>query len=134
MQQQLGLPNAPILVRRVWCTPGGRLAAHVALPTPLAAQVLARKRHRLRGTAYSVDLLRDQLALELWKVGREQLQRQQGVALDRPVAGPQQGEAPEPAAPGVVHGWQRLMPFLLIPCFVFVFCLLLSLIMHFFPP
>lgn len=109
----------------------------MVLPTPLAAQVLARKRHHLWGTAYSVDLLRDRLELELWKVGREQPQRQQGAALDGPVAGPQRVEAPGPAAPPVAlgtPGWQRLSPLLLISCFVFVPLVWLSIIMHFFPP
>ena len=76
MRTQLGLTGAGLNIRRVWSTPSGRLAAHVALPTQLAAQVLARKRHRLRGTAYSVDLLRSKSELATQKVGRE-LQHQQ---------------------------------------------------------
>jgi hypothetical protein len=137
MQQQLGLPNAPLCVRRIWCTPGGRLAAHVALPTPLAAQVLARKRYRLRGTAVSVDLLRDRLRLELWKVGREQL-GQQGAPCDGPAAGPQQVESPVASVLTAAVGLPdcfRPSPLLLVSCIVFcVFFVWLSIRMHLFPP
>ncbi len=77
LQQQLGLaPCAAMAVRRVWATPGGRVAVHISLPSPLAAQALARKRRRLRGTAFTVDLPRDQVELAQRKAVREQ----QGVA------------------------------------------------------
>ena len=85
MQQQLGLaPPAAVVVRRVWATPGGRVAAHISLPSPLAAQALARKRWRLRGTAFTVDLPRDQVELAQRKAVREQ----QGAAMTAcPVGG-----------------------------------------------
>lgn len=76
LETQLGVSSAGLLVRRTWQTPGGRLAAHVALPTPQAAQALARKRWRLRGTRFSVDLLRDQVELAARRVGQQQCQHE----------------------------------------------------------
>ena len=86
IQQQLGLQlHGTIVVRRVWRTPGGRLAVHVALPTPLAAQVLARKRFRLRGTPYSVDLPR---CLEEHAARKTQREHQHGQQQQQQAAGP----------------------------------------------
>lgn len=74
LQQQLGLgPCVAVVARRTWLTPGGRVAAHISLPSPFAAQALARKRWRLRGTAYTVDLPRDPVEHALRKAVREQL-------------------------------------------------------------
>lgn len=87
LQQQLGLdPTAAVVVRRTWVTPGGRVAAHILLPTMLVARAMARKRWRLRGTAFSVDLPRDQVELEQRKAARDQ----QGAAMAAcPVGGGQ---------------------------------------------
>ena len=84
LQQHLDLTADGPLVRRVWVTPGGRLAAHVALPIPLAAQVMARKRHRLRGTSFSVDLLRDQASLAVQRLELQQLRGDAGPPADGP--------------------------------------------------
>lgn len=75
LSEQLGLPGACHSVLRVWQTPGGRLAAHVAVPLSVCRQVLARKRHRLCGTAISVGLLHSRR--ELAKQQVERAQRQQ---------------------------------------------------------
>ena len=133
MRQQLGLATTCPVVRRVWVTPGGRLAAHVALPAPLAARVLARKRHRLRGTAYSVDLVRDQLEWALWKVGREEQQRQQQL-VDMPAAGCQQVETPDLVAPAVdgMPLWQWPALFASAACLSIILYMIFT--MHFFPP
>ena len=85
-EMQLGVTSVGLLVRRTWWTPGGRLATHVAVPSSLAARVLARKRWRLCGSPISVDLLRDRAELAAWKVGRQQ-QQQEGVALAPSVRG-----------------------------------------------
>lgn len=84
LQQHLDLTADCPLVRRVWVTPGGRLAAHVALPIPLAAQVMARKRHRLRGTSFSVDLLRDRASLAVQRLELQQLRGDAGPPADGP--------------------------------------------------
>lgn len=87
LQQQLGLElSTPVLVRRTWATPGGRVAAHISLPSPMAAQALARKRWRLRGTAFTVDLLRDPVELAQQRAVREQ---QGAVVAACPIGGGQ---------------------------------------------
>lgn len=94
LQQQLGLgPCVAVVARRTWVTPGGRVAAHISLPSSLAAQALARKRWRLRGTAYTVDLPRDPVEHALRKAVREQ----PGAAMACPIGGGQ-------AAAGVPAG------------------------------
>ena len=97
LQQQLGLgPCVAVVARRTWVTPGGRMAAHISLPSPLAAQALARKRWRLRGTAYTVDLPRDPGEHAMQKAVRER----QGVVMAAcPVGG---GQAAADAQAGTV--------------------------------
>ena len=118
-------------MKRVWLTPGGRWAAFIRLPTSDAAQVLARKRHRLRGTSISVDLLRDPYELAARKVGREQQQRQQGPVGEAPTAC--QADMPAPAPFALLSA----CPFWLLPTFALVAIGILMLIisnLHFFPP
>ena len=128
-QQQLGLAGALPVVKRVWQTSGGRLAMHVQLPTPLAAQALARKRHRLHGTAFTVDLLRSQLDLATRKVGLERQRREQSGASDAP-EGTQQAAASHPLAAGFDGA-------ICLPRVAFAFVLVLFLYIiatHFYPP
>ena len=94
LQQQLGLgPCVAVVARRTWVTPGGRVAAHISLPSSLAAQALARKRWRLRGTAYTVDLPRDPVEHAVRKAVREQ----QGAAMAACPIGGGQAAAGVPA-------------------------------------
>lgn len=131
LQQQLGLASALPLIKRVWLTPGGRWAAFIRLPTSVAAQALARKRHHLRGTSISVDLLRDQLELAVLKMRRVQQLQQQGPVGEAPTAG--QADVPVPT-PFVLLS---VGPFWLLPTFALVAIGILMLILsnvHFFPP
>lgn len=137
LQQQLSLPGVRPLVRRLWVTPGGRLAAHVALTTPVAAQVLARKRHSLRGSPYSVDLLRDQVSLAVWRLEREQLLTmppQQGAAAGPPLDGPAtaaQQSGAGGAAPCVPHRLSPLTLTLLFLSTILIFsCAILLICPH----
>lgn len=129
LQQQLGLSYALPSVKRMWQTPGGRLAVHIQLPTHLAAQALARKRHRLHGTPYTVDLLRTQCELAVQKMERAQQRRQQSGASDAPV-GPQQAVAFDERVCKFLcaFGW-LLLTFTLV--IIILSCLIL---VHFFPP
>ena len=103
------------------------MATDPARPASFPARLAARPTacsagHRLRGTAYSVDLVRDQLEWALWKVGREEQQRQQQL-VDMPAAGCQQVETPDLVAPAVdgMSLWQWPALFA-SAAFFFCFC------------
>ena len=129
LQQQLGLPDVLPSVRRVWQTPGGRLAVHIQLPAHLAARALARKRHRLRGTSYTVDLLRTQCELAAQKAEREQQRQQQSGASDALVGAQQAAACDMPSCSFVCAFRWPLLTFtfmlIILTCVTFV---------HFFPP